>query len=154
MGIEIQILNPEHADAVYELEQLCMPHPWTKDDIDALMNAKNKFAMGAFARDESGLEVLAGYVGISFILDEAEIGNVCTHPAFRRQHVATRILAAVNGECRTRDIRRIFLEVARSNRVAALLYENCGYKYYSYRKGYYPGGEDALLYVWEAEENG
>ncbi len=86
-----------------------------------------------------------GYVGVSWVLDEAEIGNICINPDMRRKGLARELLIALIDELKKREMAQLFLEVDETNSGAILLYEGVGFELYSRRKGYY-GPNDALLY--------
>lgn len=87
----------------------------------------------------------AGYIGIWCIYETAELVRVCTSPNARRCGIADTLMNAAlekSGEC---GCERIMLEVRKSNTAACALYEKYGFSYIGVRKGYYSGGEDALI---------
>lgn len=93
---------------------------------------------------EKGGEI-AGYIGIWCIYETAELVRVCTLPSARRCGIADKLMSAAlkkSGEC---GCERIMLEVRKSNTAACALYEKYGFSCISVRKGYYSGGEDALI---------
>ena len=137
----IRIAREEDVDNIVALEAECMPHPWVRDDIRSLMTDDKKLALEA---EEDGL--IAGYVGASFVLDEAEIGNICVSSAYRRRGIAAALLIELEKELRSRGVTVIFLEVEDSNTGAIALYERQGFTMYSSRKDYYGQGRGALLY--------
>ena len=96
------------------------------------------------AREEDGL--IAGYVGASFVLDEAEIGNICVSSAYRRRGFASALLMKLEKELKSSGVTVIFLEVENTNKGAIALYEKQGFLKYNERKDYYGKGRDALLY--------
>ena len=132
---------PQDTESILALEQECMPHPWDIKDIAALTEDDKKIAIAA---EEDG--VLIGYVGASFIFDEAEIGNICVTSSRRRQGVAGVLFERLYKELQSKGVKTIFLEVERSNTGAIALYERQGFTMYNERKDYYGAGRDALLY--------
>ncbi len=123
-------------DLILDLEAKSMPHPWAREDVLALLNSDNKMALiiGDY-----------GYVGVSWVLDEAEIGNICVNPEMRRIGLARKLLEELISELRKLNMAQLFLEVDETNTGAIKLYESVGFEMYSRRKGYY-GPADALLY--------
>ena len=129
-------------DSIMKIESSGIAHPWTRDSIEALINDENKIAMKAFLDDGS---VLA-YVGASYVLDEAEIGNICVLPEYRGMGVGKSLLNALMDELKSRGILTVFLEVESDNTNAIALYEKAGFTRYNSRKDYYGEGRDAMLY--------
>ena len=122
-------------------EQTGIAHPWTRDSIEALINDDNKVALKASDDDK-----LIGYVGASYVLDEAEIGNICVLPGYRGQGVGRKLFDELTKYLKESGINVIFLEVESDNAPAIALYERQGFTKYNARKNYYGEGRDALLY--------
>lgn len=137
----IRIAREEDVELIVALEAECMPHPWVRDDIRSLITDEKKMAV---VDEEEGL--IAGYVGASFVLDEAEIGNICVSSAYRRRGIAGELLRELEKELKSKGVTVIFLEVEDTNTGAIALYERQGFTMYSSRKDYYGQGRDALLY--------
>ena len=137
----IRTAREEDVDNIVALEAECMPHPWVTDDIRSLITDDKKYAIVA---EEDGL--IAGYVGASFVLDEAEIGNICVSSAYRRRGFASALLMKLEKELKSSGVTVIFLEVENTNKGAIALYEKQGFLKYNERKDYYGKGRDALLY--------
>ena len=93
--------------------------------------------------------IVASYIGASYILDECEIGNVCTHPDYRRQGAAEAVLRELISRCVALNIQSIFLEVSSTNDGAIALYKKLGFTQYNMRADYYGKGDDALLFVYK-----
>lgn len=132
--------------SIMVLEAEGIDHPWTMDAIKELVNDENKIALVAVNRENN--EVM-GYIGVSTVLDEAEVGNLCVLGKYRRIGIATRIMNALSEELKARQIKNLFLEVNHDNYRAIALYEKCGFKAYGSRKDYYGQGKDADLYKLE-----
>ena len=132
----IRIATVEDVDTIMSLEEMCMPHPWVRDEIESLVSSENKMAL-----------VIGdcGYVGVSWVLDEAEIGNICVRADMRRMGFARALLLKLIDELKKLNMAQLFLEVDETNEGAIKLYEGIGFECYSRRKGYY-GKTDALLY--------
>lgn len=77
--------------------------------------------------------------------DEAEILTLAVLPEARRRGVGGALLASVAAGAAARGARALFLEVAVGNAPARALYAAAGFVAVGRRRGYYPGGEDALV---------
>ncbi len=91
-----------------------------------------------------------GDLGGGFILyrvaaDEAEVLTLAIAPAFQRCGLGRRLLHAASDCARDRGAMQIFLEVASDNIPALSLYAGAGFTQVGCRRGYYPGGSDALV---------
>ena len=144
----LRTLGPGDLDELCRLEALCFSDPWSRDSLAGELT--NPLAV------YTGLgrgSALLGYVGTRRVLDEWEIVNVAVDPAFRREHLGSRLLEAVLGEARDRAVRRIFLEVRESNAPARGLYEKYGFRPIARRKNYYDHPvENAIVMAWGGEE--
>ncbi|MDB4996959.1 MAG: Ribosomal-protein-S18p-alanine acetyltransferase [Myxococcaceae bacterium] len=98
------------------------------------------------ARAPSASEPIA-FVITWFVADEVHVLNVATHPDWRRQGVAEKLMAEVIELARTKDVRHLLLEVRRSNANALALYRKLGFYAMGLRKNYYPDQEDAVEMV-------
>ena len=129
-------------DSIMKIESAGIAHPWTRDSIEALINDENKTALKAYVDDGS----VIAYVGASYVLDEAEIGNICVLPGYRGRGVGKALLNALMDELKSRGVTVVFLEVESDNSNAVALYEKGGFVQYNTRKNYYGEGSDAMLY--------
>ena len=139
----LQMLGPQHAAAMYEIERQCFPLPWSEEQCAAAFGQKAFSALGMFRH-----EALIGYISVYHTLDELEILNLAVLPDERRRGHGRRILGVVLRLARKMAINKILLEVRVGNRPAICLYESCGFKQAGVRKKYYTDtGEDALIYL-------
>ena len=119
-------------DFIMNLEKGNIIHPWVMEDIKALVTVDNKVALVC---EKDGNVV--GYVGYSFVLDEAEIGNLVVDKDYRRQGIAMEIMSVAIENMRSIGIAQIFLEVEDTNESAINLYRKIGFEKYGSRKDYY-----------------
>jgi len=131
------------ADAIMNIEKTGISHPWIREDILSLINDDNKIALKAISEDGT----ITGYVGASYVLDEAEVGNICILPEYRGNGIGKILFDRLITDLKSRGVTRVFLEVEDTNTPAISLYEHLGFVRYNSRKDYYGNGKDALLYV-------
>ena len=141
MNPDIKEAKLTDVDAIMAIEKTGISHPWDKESIESLINDDNKIALVAFADDEA-----AGYIGASYVLDEAEIGNVCVKPELRGKGIGSALLKALIDTLEAKGVENIFLEVEDTNEPAISLYGKYGFMKYNMRKDYYGPCRDALLF--------
>jgi ribosomal-protein-alanine N-acetyltransferase len=77
---------------------------------------------------------------------EAEVLNLAVDPAFRRRHIASRLLEQGLRLAVAEGARRVFLEVRKTNQAALRLYGQFGFGVVGERPGYYEKPpEDAVV---------
>ena len=114
-----------------------------KEDI------KNKNYNYLVAKSNDGK--IIGYIGISYVLDSADIISIVVHKDYTKKGIATLLLQEIFTFARENNIQKIMLEVRSSNLPAQKLYEKLGFKQITIRKNYYDNTEDALIYEKELQ---
>ena len=131
----------EHVREAAEIEKLCFSDPWSEASL--MMLAEGGYGTG-IACVEDG--TLVAYAGMVSVLDEGEIVNVATHPAYRRRGYARAVLDAILILARERGVERLALEVRESNVAARTLYESLGFCAVGKITGFYSHPkEDAVI---------
>lgn len=90
---------------------------------------------------------IVGYAGVIAPGPDAvaDILTVTVIDGFRRQGIAKRLIADIEGYCQSKGSSAIMLEVATDNSGAIALYENLGYTQISKRSNYYGSKKDAFV---------
>ena len=125
---------------ILEIEKNCFKDAWSMEMLADLFLSNGFYGLVAVENDK-----ICGYIAIKYVLDEGEINIVATTIESRRKGVATLLLESAEKELLLKGVKKLFLEVRRSNLNAQALYEKCGYKYVAVRQNYYQGEEDALI---------
>ena len=129
---EVRALAPEMLDEAAEIERLCFSEPWSPEALLYMCKSPNTHAVAVIIDGR-----LAAYGGCEFVLDEASIVNIATHPDFRRRGCASAIIDALEKFLSSKSVQNIFLEVRVSNMPARTLYEGKGFRTVGTRKNYY-----------------
>ena len=143
----IRSMEEKDICAVSELEKSAFTHPWSEHQIrEACQRDFYRF----FTAWEG--DILAGYCGMYYALDEADIVNIAVKETFRRQGIGKKLLKHMIEAAKTEGITCLFLEVRVSNLPAIGLYESLGFLPVGKRRDYYEfPREDALLYALKLE---
>ena len=139
---KIRFAERRDVNELLKLEVAQFPEPWTRgmllDEIENVETRRYTVAVEA--------EVIVGYLGLMFVLDEVHVNTIGTLPGHEGRGIASALLEDGLEDCRSRAIKRATLEVAASNTRAQALYFRFGFKPVGVRRGYYERtGEDALV---------
>jgi len=88
---------------------------------------------------------LVGYGGLCDYPDEAFVQSLAVAPDAQRRGIGDQLLTALLAEAERRRQRTVSLEVRADNATAQRLYARHGFVRTAVRRGYYPGGADALV---------
>jgi len=88
---------------------------------------------------------VVGYAGLCDYPDEAFVQTIAVAPGAQGQGLGARLLADLLEEAARRRQRTVSLEVRADNAAAQRLYAAHGFTRTGVRRGYYPGGVDALV---------
>jgi ribosomal-protein-alanine N-acetyltransferase len=90
-------------------------------------------------------EAVVGYAGLCDYPDEAFVQTIAVAPGAQGQGVGALLLTELIEESDRRRQRVVSLEVRADNAAAQRLYARHGFAQTGVRRGYYPGGVDALV---------
>ncbi len=136
-------VGPAHAAVMATIHAAAFPPGarWGPDAITLQLGLSGAF--GHLALDSKGLP--GGFILARVAADEAEILTLAVAPPARRNGLATALLHAAETRAEIAGATAMFLEVADANAPARSLYARRGYVQVGLRRGYYAGGEDALV---------
>lgn len=140
----IATMEPIHLDGVMAIEQACFFSPWSRATFLREIT-ENPYAIYLVALSS---HQVAGYSGAWLVVDEAHITNIAVAKNWRRRGVAKRLLDRLLTLAREQDIRRVTLEVRRSNEAAQNLYQSLGFYSAGVRPGYYTDNSEDAVIMW------
>lgn len=143
----LRAMMQDDVDEVLAIEQAVQRFPWTRGNFADALNS------GYLCRvDETESGGIRAYAILMLAQDEAELLNIGVAAAQQRKGLGRMILAEMLDETRTRQLRRVFLEVRSFNIAAIALYRSAGFNEIGVRRDYYRnegGSEDALVMACE-----
>jgi ribosomal-protein-alanine N-acetyltransferase len=141
-GFELKTFAAEHIPEAAEIERLCFSEPWSEAALNYMCTSPNTRAVAVIDRENGRL---AAYGGAQFVLDEANIVNIATHPDYRRRGCATALMHSLESFLKENGIAYVYLEVRSSNAPAQALYAKEGFAPVGVIKNYYRfPSEDAV----------
>ncbi len=134
-------MRQEHIERLAEIETECFSTPWSDESLAAELSNPLAVFLVALCGGE-----IAGYVGMTQVIDEGYLANLAVTGRFRRRGVAKALLGELIRLAKEHDLSFITLEVRRSNEVARRLYENFDFDEVGVRPDFYVNPvEDAIL---------
>ena len=122
------------------------PEPWSERLFwSELGQLDTRHYLVALAQDSVAGERVVGYAGLCDYPDEAFVQTLAVAPPAQGRGLGARLLTALLDEADRRGQRSVSLEVRADNAPAQRLYDRHGFTRSGVRRGYYPGGVDALV---------
>ncbi len=125
---------------IVRIEKLSFPDPWTASQL--LFEIIHEYSRGIVAEKDGRI---VGYTFAMVVMDEGHIGNIAVDPSYRRMGIGRRLLRKLLADMEAEGVKKVFLEVRKSNVPAIRLYEDEGFVEIGIRKRYYRNREDAII---------
>ena len=116
--MQIRPMTMEDCEQVAAIEAVSFSMPWS---LKAFAETMQKANFRYFVAEDAG-EII-GYCGFLFVLDEAEIPNVCVKASARQKGVGKKMMSFLMEEAAKLGLAVLYLEVRESNVAARRLYE-------------------------------
>ena len=154
----IEAALPENIPELIDIQMECALSPWTSEGYHLEMRRPDAIVLAAL---DTGGDIIGFIVGRAPrpikedpAATEAEIYNLGTRGAFRRQGVGSSLLRRFIKECNKRKINRIWLDVRAGNHSAISFYRSHGFVPVSTRRGFYSSPyEDATIMTLQLEDH-
>jgi ribosomal-protein-alanine N-acetyltransferase len=131
----------EDLKPVLQIENHLYPSPWTEENFKAeLIKPYSHFLV--LTDDETDTQI-AGYIVFWTLFDECQILNIAVDLPFRGMGFAKQMLRKAASLAINKGIRKLVLDVRKSNMAAIQLYQNLNFSITHIRKGFYSNGDDA-----------
>jgi len=134
-------MKPEHIERLAEIETECFSTPWSYESLaEELSNPLAVFLVAQYGGE------IAGYVGMTQVIDEGYMANLAVTQKHRRHGVAHALLEELLQHAKEHELSFITLEVRSSNEAALHLYKDFDFEVAGERKQFYVNPvEDALI---------
>ncbi|MFZ2300640.1 MAG: ribosomal protein S18-alanine N-acetyltransferase [Gallionella sp.] len=149
--MRLRAMTQDDVDAVLAIEQSVQRFPWTRGNFVDALNSGYLCCL-----DETKEEGIRGYAILMPAVDEAELLTIGVAAARQRKGLGRAMLSEMLDMARTRQLRRVFLEVRPSNVAAISLYRSVGFSEIGVRRGYYRdagSSEDAVTMACELAQH-
>ncbi len=136
--IKIRPATEQDIAKIAAIEKSSIPDPWSEEGFrDALRQPGVIFLV---------TEDLSGYCVLYTAADEGEIPTIAVDQEHRRKGIAQALLLSAGRMAVQQGVKRIYLEVRKSNEPARCLYEHCGFVRDGVRPRFYEHPqEDAVV---------
>lgn len=139
--MQIRAMQLQDCEQVSVIEAAVFSMSWSLRAFQETVSLEN---YRYFVAEEDGN--ILGYCGFTYVLDEAEIPNVCVKEEARGQHIGSKLMEKLIEEARKMQIAVLYLEVRKSNLAARKLYQKLGFCEDGLRRDFYEQPkEDAIL---------
>ncbi|MEP7136424.1 MAG: ribosomal protein S18-alanine N-acetyltransferase [Chloroflexota bacterium] len=147
MNFSIRKMTVEDVPAAAALDQISFSLPWPERSFH--FEVTGNPASRCWVAEVDGR--IVGMIVAWLFVDEVHIATLATHPDFRRQGIAQKLLTHTLRYTFDEGAVSSFLEVRESNLAAQEMYRKFGYENTGRRKRYYKDNdEDAILMTLES----
>ena len=138
----IRSMEIDALEKVLEIERNSFSFPWTYNLFFRELTL-NKYANYFVLEKE---KKIIGYLGLWLMRNDIHITNIAIAKEFRRKGYGGKFLKFVEEKAAVQRIKKISLEVRKSNHIAQNMYRKFGYKVMKVWRNYYrEENEDALV---------
>ncbi len=143
----VRIANINDSLQMFNLEAIVYKsHYWSLNSFKSELNSKYSRYFLAESDKQKG-EIL-GYAGYWIVSNEAHITTIVTHPDFRRNGIADKLLYTLIQNANLNKLSWLTLEVRASNIAAINLYRKYKFKELGIRKNYYQDNNEDAIILW------
>ena len=142
MNLQIRKMTLEDVPTVLVLDQISFSLPWPERSFRFELTENTASRCWVAEVDGRIVGMVVGWL----LVDEMHIATIATHPDYRRQGIASKLLLHTLLKSMDEGALTSFLEVRESNLAAQEMYLKFGYEKTGRRKRYYrDNDEDAIL---------
>ncbi|MBI2711343.1 MAG: ribosomal protein S18-alanine N-acetyltransferase [Bdellovibrio sp.] len=133
----------EDLENVSRIEAKVHPAPWGIQHFRSELT--KPYSQFLLMTDDATDQEVAGYIVGWFLFDECQILNVAVSLPFRGLGFAKAMIRKLVTLAVNKNLRKVSLEVRKSNLPAIQLYQSMGFVIVQIRKSFYSNGEDAYF---------
>ena len=137
--ISIKQINENNIDLCFELDSNTLSL-WSKKQWTSEFKKEGPKIFGLLISN-----FVIGICVFQVVLDEAQINYFVVHQKFRNRGLGSQLMSYLIKKCENLNLKKLLLEVSRSNIIAERLYSRFDFSTVGIRKNYYKDGSDAVL---------
>jgi ribosomal-protein-alanine N-acetyltransferase len=152
--VESYSLRPATSDdipAVLDVERRVHVAPW--GDENFRFELTKPYSQFLVLTDDETDEKVAGYIIYWMLFEECQILNVVVDAPFRGLGMAKKMVRQAAQSAMQKGIKKVNLEVRKSNAAAIQLYQGQRFVITQVRRNFYSNGEDAYQMTLHLDEN-
>ncbi|MCI2974580.1 MAG: ribosomal protein S18-alanine N-acetyltransferase [Ferrimicrobium sp.] len=140
----IETMADTHLDEVLRIEQEISGIPWSRKLFEGEITRGKDRRYRVATEDD----VVIGYLGMLYVVDEAHIATVGVAPTRWGHQIATRLLLDALDAAHKNGTKDCTLEVRAHNERAKRLYQRFGFAPVAVRRGYYHDNQEDAIIMW------
>ena len=137
--ISIKQINENYIDLCFELDSNTLSL-WSKKQWTNEFKKEGTKIFGLLISN-----FVIGICVFQVVLDEAQINYFVIHQNFRNRGLGSHLMSYLIKKCENLNLKKLLLEVSRSNIIAEKFYSRFDFFTVGIRKNYYKDGSDAVL---------
>ena len=137
--ISIKQINENYIDSCFELDSNTISL-WSKKQWTNEFKKEGTKIFGLLISN-----LIIGICVFQVVLDEAQINYFVVHQKFRNRGFGSHLMSYLIKQCEKLNLKKLLLEVSRSNFTAERFYSRFDFSTVGIRKNYYKDGSDAVL---------
>jgi len=142
MNLDIRRMTVADVPAAHEIDVSSFTLPWPERSLR--FEVTDNPAARCWVAEWNGRVI--GILILWLIVDEAHIASLATHPEYRRQGIAKKLLITALDRAYSEGAQAALLEVRAGNAAARAMYHKFGFEEVGLRERYYKdNNEDAIL---------
>ena len=131
----------EDLSSLVRIENQVHISPWSEEHFQSEL--EKPYSRILLLSDDQTDELVAGYIVYWLMLEECEILNLAVDLPYRGLGFAEKLVRSVVSASMKLGLKRVLLDVRKSNLPAIHLYQKVGFTVSHIRKSFYSNGEDA-----------
>ena len=140
-GFSFRPATEDDVAHILSIEGAVHSAPWTEENIRAEMSKPYSYFL--LLTDDETDSTIAGYIVYWLMFDECQILNVAVDFPYRGLGFAKQMVRHAATEGHRKGLKKVLLDVRKSNAAAIQLYQKVGFAVTHVRKNFYSNGEDA-----------
>lgn len=131
-------------DQVMQVETSSFNSPWPEDIFYQEVVTNEHAHYYVMELDEN----IIGYAGLWIVIDDAQITNIAVIPGFRGHKLGEKLFQYIAQQAMSLGVKRLSLEVRKSNIIAQKMYRKFGLVPGGIRKNYYTDDQEDAIVMW------